>query len=117
MSFILFLLLVLILGLVGSVRIANQYERAVVFRLGKYADTKGPGLYLLIPLIEWQQTIDIRTTATSVEDEEAITRDNVPVKINAVIWRTIVDAKLSSSRSRMRAFLLSRSLRQRCAML
>jgi regulator of protease activity HflC (stomatin/prohibitin superfamily) len=62
---------------------------------GKYADTKGPGLYLLIPLIEWQQTIDIRTTATSVEQQEAITRDNVPVKINAVIWRTIVDAKLS----------------------
>jgi regulator of protease activity HflC (stomatin/prohibitin superfamily) len=67
--------------LLASVRIANQYERAVIFRLGKYARTSGPGLYLLIPLIEWQVTIDMRTMTTSVEQQEAITRDNVPIKI------------------------------------
>jgi regulator of protease activity HflC (stomatin/prohibitin superfamily) len=84
------LLLVL---LVAGLRIANQYERAVIFRLGKYARTSGPGLYLLIPLIEWQVTIDMRTMTTAVEQQEAITKDNVPVKINAVIWRKTIDPK------------------------
>ena len=90
---IFFLAILLFLFLLTSVRIANQYERAVIFRLGKYARTAGPGLYLLIPLIEWQVTIDMRTMTTSVEQQEAITRDNVPIKINAVIWRKTVDPK------------------------
>ncbi len=90
---IFFLAILLFLFLLTSVRIANQYERAVIFRLGKYARTAGPGLYLLIPLIEWQITIDMRTMTTSVEQQEAITRDNVPIKINAVIWRKTVDPK------------------------
>ncbi len=77
--------------LLASVRIANQYERAVVFLLGRYVRTSGPGLYLLFPFIEWQRTIDMRTMTTSVEQQETITRDNVPTKINAVIWRRIVD--------------------------
>lgn len=90
---IFFLAILLFLFLLTSVRIANQYERAVIFRLGKYARTAGPGLYMLIPLIEWQVTIDMRTMTTSVEQQEAITRDNVPIKINAVIWRKTVDPK------------------------
>ena len=69
-----FLAILLFLFPLTSVRIANQYERAVIFRLGKYARTAGPGLYLLIPLIEWQVTIDMRTMTTSVEQQEAITR-------------------------------------------
>ena len=93
MMIIFFLAILLFLFLLTSVRIANQYERAVIFRLGKYARTSGPGLYLLIPLIEWQVTIDMRTMTTSVEQQEAITRDNVPIKINAVIWRKTVDPK------------------------
>ena len=74
-----------------SLRIANQYERAVVFFLGRYARTSGPGLYLLIPLFEWAFTVDMRTNTTSVEQQETITRDNVPIKINAVIWRRVID--------------------------
>jgi regulator of protease activity HflC (stomatin/prohibitin superfamily) len=93
MMIIFFLAILLFLFLLTSVRIANQYERAVIFQLGKYARTAGPGLYLLIPLIEWQVTIDMRTMTTSVEQQEAITRDNVPIKINAVIWRKTVDPK------------------------
>jgi len=93
MMIIFFLAILLFLFLLTSVRIANQYERAVIFRLGKYARTAGPGLYMLIPLIEWQVTIDMRTMTTSVEQQEAITRDNVPIKINAVIWRKTVDPK------------------------
>jgi len=80
---------------IGSVRITNQYERAVIFRLGKYERTAGPGLYFKIPLIEWQWKIDLRTTTTAVEQQETITLDNVPIKINAVIWRRVVDPKLS----------------------
>jgi regulator of protease activity HflC (stomatin/prohibitin superfamily) len=91
---ILFLILIFLLT-VTSIRVANQYERAVVFRLGKYVRTAGPGLYFKIPLIEWQWKIDLRTTTTAVEQQETITLDNVPIKINAVIWRRIVDPKLS----------------------
>jgi regulator of protease activity HflC (stomatin/prohibitin superfamily) len=92
---LLFLAILLVLILFTSVRIANQYERAVIFQLGRYARTSGPGLYLLIPLIEWQWLVDIRTMTAAVEQQEAITRDNVPIKINAVIWRRTVDPKRS----------------------
>lgn len=78
-----------------SVRVADQYQRAVVFRLGRYNRTAGPGLYLLIPLIEWRILRDLRTTTAVVEAQETITRDNVPIKINAVIWQRIVDPMLS----------------------
>ena len=77
--------------LLFSLRIANQYERAGGFFLGRYVRTSGPGLYLLTPLVEWQTTVDMRTSTTSVEQQETITRDNVPIKINAVIWRRVVD--------------------------
>jgi regulator of protease activity HflC (stomatin/prohibitin superfamily) len=87
--------ILIFLVLVTSVRVANQYERAVIFRLGRYERTEGPGLYFKIPLIEWQWKIDLRTTTTAVEQQETITRDNVPIKINAVIWRRVIDPKLS----------------------
>jgi regulator of protease activity HflC (stomatin/prohibitin superfamily) len=90
-----FVIILIFLLVITSIRIANQYERAVVFRLGKYNRTAGPGLYFKIPLIEWQWKIDLRTTTTAVEQQETITRDNVPIKINAVIWRRVVDPKLS----------------------
>ncbi len=79
------LLSVAVLILAGF-RIANQYERGVVFRLGRYVGTRGPGLYWIIPLVEWQKTIDIRTKTQPVERQETITQDNVPIKVFAVIW-------------------------------
>jgi regulator of protease activity HflC (stomatin/prohibitin superfamily) len=92
------MLAVLIIILIGifiifGLRIADQYQRAVVFRLGRYQATRGPGLYWIIPLIEWQQTLDIRTVTAAVEQQETITKDNVPVKINAVVWYRIFDPK------------------------
>ena len=92
-SVVLFVLLLLVFA---SVRTANQYERAVVFRLGRYVRTAGPGLYLLLPFFEWQVKIDMRTRMTEVEQQEAITRDNVPIKINAVIWQRIIDPRLAT---------------------
>src|SRR5882757_1677095 len=77
--------------LVKSLRVANQYERSVVFRLGKFNRTAGPGLYLVWPFIEWLTKLDLRTITADVEQQEGITRDNVPIKVDAVIWFRIVD--------------------------
>jgi regulator of protease activity HflC (stomatin/prohibitin superfamily) len=76
---------------IAGLRIANQYQRAVVFRLGRLRSIREPGLYWIIPLIEWQQTVDVRTVTTSVAQQETITKDNVPVKVTAVIWYAVVD--------------------------
>jgi regulator of protease activity HflC (stomatin/prohibitin superfamily) len=75
----------------SSVRIAQEYQRAVVFRLGRYQEIRGPGLYFLIPLIEWQRTVDMRTVTVNVEPQESITKDSVTVKVNAVLWYRITD--------------------------
>ena len=88
-------ILLLILLTISSIRIAMQYQRSVVFRLGRYNRTAGPGLYFLIPLIEWSSVTDMRTTTATVEAQETITRDNVPIKINTVIWQRIVDPQRS----------------------
>jgi regulator of protease activity HflC (stomatin/prohibitin superfamily) len=77
--------------LLKSLRVANQYERSVVFRLGKFNRTAGPGLYLVWPFIEWLRKLDLRTITANVEQQEGITRDNVPIKVDAVIWYRIVD--------------------------
>ena len=76
--------------LLSGFRIAAQYQRAVVFRLGRYRTTKGPGLYWIIPLIEWQNMVDIRTITDDVETQETITKDNVLVKVDAVVWYRVV---------------------------
>jgi regulator of protease activity HflC (stomatin/prohibitin superfamily) len=76
---------------VMSLRVANQYERSVVFRLGKFNRTAGPGLYFVWPFVEWLTKLDLRTITADVEQQEGITRDNVPIKVDAVIWYRIVD--------------------------
>jgi regulator of protease activity HflC (stomatin/prohibitin superfamily) len=79
--------------LLSGLRIAQEYQRGVVFRLGRYIGVRGPGLYWIIPLgIERSVTIDIRTRTVSAERQETITRDSVTVKLNAVLWYHIVDA-------------------------
>jgi regulator of protease activity HflC (stomatin/prohibitin superfamily) len=90
--FVVIVVVIILFGLAG-LRIANQYQRAVVFRLGRFRNIRGPGLYWIIPLVEWQRTVDIRTVTAAVEQQETITKDNVPVKINAVVWYRIFDPK------------------------
>jgi regulator of protease activity HflC (stomatin/prohibitin superfamily) len=92
-SNIFLLVVVVIVAVVGlnSIRVANQYERGVVFRLGKYHRTSGPGLYIVWFLIEWQTKLDLRTVTAAVEQQEGITRDNVPIKVDTVVWYRIVD--------------------------
>lgn len=86
------IVIVLVL-LVAGLRIADQYQRAVVLRLGRFQAIRGPGLYWIIPALEWQLIVDIRTVTATVEQQETITKDNVPVKINAVVWYRIFDPK------------------------
>jgi regulator of protease activity HflC (stomatin/prohibitin superfamily) len=81
----------ILIFIANGFRIATQYQRAVIFRLGKVQGLRGPGLYWIIPLIEWQKTIDIRTVTTSVAQQETITKDNVPVQVTVVIWYSIKD--------------------------
>ena len=64
---------VIVFGLAG-IRIAQEYERAVVFRLGRYNSVRGPGIYWIIPIIEWQRMLDLRTKTVTVERQETITR-------------------------------------------
>lgn len=88
-----FLLVVL---LVSGLRIAQEYQRGVVLRLGRYVGLRGPGLYWVVPLgIERATTIDVRTLTVSAEQQETITRDSVTIKVNAVLWYRIVDAARS----------------------
>jgi regulator of protease activity HflC (stomatin/prohibitin superfamily) len=85
--------LVIIVVLLSGLRIAQEYRRGVIFRLGRYVGLRGPGLYWIIPLgIERAVQIDIRTRTVSAERQETITRDSVTIKVNAVLWYHITDA-------------------------
>lgn len=76
----------------SSLRIATEYERAVVFRLGRFVGVRGPGLYFLIPWgVETQRKIDMRTQTVDVERQEAITKDSVSATVNAVLWFRVAD--------------------------
>jgi regulator of protease activity HflC (stomatin/prohibitin superfamily) len=89
---------VIVLAVIGitGFRVAQEYERGVVFRLGRYIGLRGPGLYWIIPLgFDRAMTIDIRTRTISAEQQETITRDSVTVKLNAVLWFRVVDAAKS----------------------
>ena len=72
--------------LASTIRIAAQWERAVVFRLGRFSSVKGPGLFTVIPLIDQVQTVDTRVITLDIPRQEAITKDNVPVSIDGVIF-------------------------------
>jgi regulator of protease activity HflC (stomatin/prohibitin superfamily) len=76
----------------ASVRILREYERAVVFRLGRLLGSKGPGLVLLIPGIDRMVRVDLRTIVLDIPPQDLITRDNVPAKVNAVAYFRVVDA-------------------------
>jgi regulator of protease activity HflC (stomatin/prohibitin superfamily) len=92
----LIIIAVLVAVSLSGLRIAQEYQRGVVFRLGRYTGLRGPGLYWIIPLgIERAVTIDVRTRTVSAEQQESITRDSVTVKVNAVLWYHITDAAKS----------------------
>jgi len=87
-TIIIFVLIVLL----SSIRQVNQYQRGVKFRLGRYVGTKEPGWRLVLPVIESLKKVDIRVKAVDVPDQEAITKDNISARINAVIYYKVTDA-------------------------
>src|SRR5713101_5767392 len=88
------LALLLVLFLISAIRVVREYERAIVFRLGRlFPDPKGPGLFILIPVIDRMIKVDLRTVTLTVPPQEVITKDNVPAKVNAVAYFRIVDPK------------------------
>src|SRR5215211_2333683 len=88
---VLILLLIAGLFLMNAVRVVQEYERGVIFRLGRLVGARGPGLFCIIPGVERMVKIDLRTITMEVPAQEAITRDNVTVKVNAVIYFKVVD--------------------------
>ncbi|MGZ5357244.1 MAG: SPFH domain-containing protein, partial [Solirubrobacterales bacterium] len=81
----------LLLFLGSAVRVLREYERGVVFRLGRLIAQKGPGLILLIPVIDRMVRVDLRTVTLNVPPQEVITRDNVPSRVNAVAYFRVID--------------------------
>lgn len=91
----LFIIPVILVIVLISIRQINEYERGILFRLGKYAKTLNPGWHIVLPIIHSYKKVDIRTKAVDVPEQEAITRDNVSIKINAVLYYKIFDASKS----------------------
>jgi regulator of protease activity HflC (stomatin/prohibitin superfamily) len=88
------LLFLLVLFLFSAIKVAREYERGIIFRLGRLlAEPKGPGLFILIPVVDRMVKVDLRTITLTVPPQEVITKDNVPVRVNAVAYFRIVDPK------------------------
>jgi regulator of protease activity HflC (stomatin/prohibitin superfamily) len=88
------LVFLIVLFLFAAIKVAREYERGIVFRLGRLLpNPKGPGLFLLIPVIDRMVKVDLRTITLTVPPQEVITKDNVPVRVNAVAYFRIVDPK------------------------
>ncbi len=85
--FLIFLLVILS----SAIKIVQEYERGVIFRLGRLQGAKGPGLFLIIPIIDRMVKVDLRVVTLDIPSQEAITKDNVTVKVNAVVFFRVVD--------------------------
>ena len=86
------LIILIVLFLASAIRILNEYERGVIFRLGRLIKTKGPGLIILIPVIDKMVKVDLRIVAMDVPPQDVITRDNVSIKVNAVIYFRVMES-------------------------
>jgi regulator of protease activity HflC (stomatin/prohibitin superfamily) len=82
---------VILLLLISAIKVLNEYERGVMFTLGRYTGTKGPGIIIVIPFIQRMVKMDLRTIVLDVPTQDVISRDNVSVKVNAVVYFRIID--------------------------
>jgi len=88
------IIIIVVLGLIilfKAIRVVREYERGVVFRLGRLLRAKGPGIFLLIPFIDNMVKVELRTVTMDVPPQDIITRDNVPVKVNAVVYFRVIN--------------------------
>jgi regulator of protease activity HflC (stomatin/prohibitin superfamily) len=90
--FYLAILLVIVFTVAYSVRVLREYQRAVLFTLGRFTSVKGPGLFFLVPYLQQMVRIDLRMVVLDVPSQDVISRDNVSVKVNAVLYFRVVDA-------------------------
>jgi len=95
MSFVGIFLMFLIFLLVSSVRVLREYERGVIFRLGRYVSSKGPGLFLLIPIVDRMVKVSLRLVTMDVPPQDVITKDNVSIKVNAVVYFRVMEPEKS----------------------
>jgi regulator of protease activity HflC (stomatin/prohibitin superfamily) len=91
LEFVAGVVLVIVILALWSVRVLREYQRAVVFQLGRFLSVKGPGLFFLIPVVQQMVRVDLRTVVLDVPPQDVITRDNVSVKVNAVVYFRVVD--------------------------
>ena len=85
------LAVVVLLFLISAIRVVKEYERGVVFRLGRLVGARGPGLFFIIPILENMIVVDLRTVTYDVPSQEVVTKDNVTVRVNAVVYYRVVD--------------------------
>jgi regulator of protease activity HflC (stomatin/prohibitin superfamily) len=91
---VLVLLFLVVLFLISAIKVAREYERGIIFRLGRLLpEPKGPGLFILIPVVDRMVKVDLRTITLNIPPQEVITKDNVPVRVNAVAYFRIVEPK------------------------
>jgi regulator of protease activity HflC (stomatin/prohibitin superfamily) len=81
----------LIFIIIAAVKVVKEYERGVIFRLGRVQGAKGPGLFFILPIVDQMQKVDLRTITLDVPSQDAITADNVTVKVNAVVYFRVID--------------------------
>ena len=89
--FLILIIVLIVFFLASAIRILKEYERGVIFRLGRVIATKGPGLIILIPIIDKMVKVSLRLVAMDVPSQDVITRDNVSIKVNAVIYFRVMD--------------------------
>jgi regulator of protease activity HflC (stomatin/prohibitin superfamily) len=91
---VLVLLFLVVLFLISAIKVAREYERGIIFRLGRLLpEPKGPGLFILIPVVDRMVKVDLRTITLNIPPQEVITKDNVPVRVNAVAYFRIIEPK------------------------
>jgi regulator of protease activity HflC (stomatin/prohibitin superfamily) len=86
-----FIGLIVLIILFSAIKVVQEYERGVIFRLGRFVGAKGPGLFFIIPFVDKMQKVDLRTVTLDVPSQEAISRDNVTLKVNAVVYFRVLD--------------------------
>jgi regulator of protease activity HflC (stomatin/prohibitin superfamily) len=77
--------------MISGFKINQEWERSVVYFLGRYASTRGPGVYWIIPIVEYAKRVDVRTLTVKLETQETVARDGVAVRVNAVVWYNVID--------------------------
>jgi regulator of protease activity HflC (stomatin/prohibitin superfamily) len=108
-------ILLVLLFLFAAIKILREYERGVIFTLGRFTGVKGPGLILLIPFVQQMVRMDLRTLVLDVPTQDVISRDNVSVRVNAVIYFRVIDPERATIQVRTSCRRPASWRRRRCA--